>query len=100
MWHLEGKKEAEAQSLPGKVHVSPSLRPVFSTCKARSKTFFSSSIFSIVKSPFSTIPASGESPASVMNAERVYHDFCFCESVFHLMKEILSTHAPCCNYWL
>lgn len=73
---LEGKTTANRDYiLPGKVHFSPSSRPVFSKRKERSKTFFSSSIFSIVKSPFPMVPASGESPASVINAERVCHGF-------------------------
>lgn len=61
--------------LPGRLHfLSTSPTPTFSILRLRSKIFFSSRIFSIVRSPLETVPASGGSPASLMNVSSVYQE--------------------------
>lgn len=61
---LEGKTPANRDVnlvLPGNVHYSPFSRPVLSKRSVRSKTFFSSNIFSMVESPFSMVPVGRKS---------------------------------------
>lgn len=59
--------------LPGFLQpVSSFSVPSFSNCVAKSNDLFSSSSFSMVRSPFETVPASGGRPASLTKASYDY----------------------------
>jgi hypothetical protein len=67
-----GKKVSDILSYVPRVLQPPSpSMPLFSKLRLRSKINFSSNIFSIVKSPFFTKPASGGNPASLRKASSV-----------------------------